>query len=236
MASHQCASHQCSKAGTVTCEQCRLIWYCSQSCQTEDQSTHQLICSAFKDLTNNPSPGHRLVFYFPPHVAKPELRWIPMEDTPSPIPGYPGLLVQNLSVLQARQLVGGAGQFCCGSYAAKAHPVKVELPAGKGQITHTVPLFECYRNGDYGLPISPAVAGLLGDETIGENEARDARARWWLHGPVVFAVLDKFSLQSRTVKLRDVTAADLTWLKEVMLGRQGLVYTGDTALDKRTFL
>nr|OQO22303.1 hypothetical protein B0A51_10218 [Rachicladosporium sp. CCFEE 5018] len=199
-------------------------------------SRRPLICSAFKNLTDHPSSGHRPVFYFPPHVAKPELRWIPMADTPTPLPGYPGLLVQDLSVLHARLLVGEAGQFCCGPYSAKAESIKPKLPVGKGQIMYTSPLFECYRNGDYSLPISPSVAGLLGGEDIGAIEARDGRARWWLHGPAMFAVLDKTSLQGGIKKLRDVSAADLTWLKEVMLGRQGLEYGGDTLLDQRTFL
>ncbi|OQO06930.1 hypothetical protein B0A48_07496 [Cryoendolithus antarcticus] len=204
----------------------------------EDQPTHQLICSAFENLTNHPSPGRRSVFYFTPHVAKPELRWVPMEDTPTPIPGYPGFLVQDLSVLHARLLVGGAGQFCCSSYSAKIESFNPKLPPcapREGKTASTTPLFECYRNGDYGLPIAPSVDGLLDGEDIGAIKARDRRARWWLHGPAMFAVLDKFSPQCGSVKLRDVMAADLSWLKEVMMGWQGQAYTGDTLLDQPTF-
>ncbi|KAL2033057.1 hypothetical protein VTO58DRAFT_106229 [Aureobasidium pullulans] len=71
-----CAS--CLKPSTLVCTQCDNIGYCSETCQTTDKSSHQIVCHAFQNFSDNqrPNPCSKDGFLLPSSTANPQSVWL----------------------------------------------------------------------------------------------------------------------------------------------------------------
>ena len=70
----------CWAVATEVCAECRSAHYCSKACQEDDQKTHKILCQAFKEMPERPSPLHRRAIVFPVDQEDPLLVWISLND------------------------------------------------------------------------------------------------------------------------------------------------------------
>ncbi|OQO06931.1 hypothetical protein B0A48_07497 [Cryoendolithus antarcticus] len=220
MASHQCANAYTTSASHTeiadqTCAKCKSIWYCSKTCQAEDWPVHKLPCSAIQRCGDRPSPKHRLVYHFSSNATKPRARWVLPERELQHTCGHFGKReTEMLRDTYAVQLVGSRMVFDSRSCFPRAYPESAAAPVDPRSFMTTLPIFQCYHLTDESLPISPAMTALIGEGNTEGIETEDPRTPWFLHGPVVLAMLDKAPSESTVLRMRDVVASHLTCVKK----------------------
>ncbi|KAK6438417.1 hypothetical protein LTR95_005387 [Oleoguttula sp. CCFEE 5521] len=137
------------------------------------------------------------------------------------------LEVVNYRGLQS--LLGPLVKLANGTFSSEAR-VADTSSLNLAQVVATYPLFQCYYIPDSTLLVSQAMASLLGSDTLAKLEAHGAGSAWWLHGPIVFTMMNRLTEGGEGMTVRDVTSADLTYMSEFMSGRQGLpLSTGSAA-------
>jgi hypothetical protein len=66
----------CSQQASNVCQSCHCSRYCSKDCQKLDWPSHKLICKAFKDASDPPSPDHYRGVFFDVRGPKPTFVWL----------------------------------------------------------------------------------------------------------------------------------------------------------------
>lgn len=66
------------KPSTLVCTQCDNIGYCSETCQITDKSSHQIVCHAFQNFSDNqrPDPRSKRGILLPSNAANPQSVWL----------------------------------------------------------------------------------------------------------------------------------------------------------------
>lgn len=66
------------KPSTLVCTQCDNIGYCSETCQITDKFSHQIVCHAFQNFSDNqrPDPRSKGGMLFPSNNTIPQYVWL----------------------------------------------------------------------------------------------------------------------------------------------------------------
>ncbi|KAF1849080.1 uncharacterized protein K460DRAFT_278315, partial [Cucurbitaria berberidis CBS 394.84] len=71
----------CNTPASMTCAGCDNSRYCSKLCRKRAWKKHKLLCSIFKEFSDDkrPTPMHRRAIYFPVDDDKPRFIWLEFE-------------------------------------------------------------------------------------------------------------------------------------------------------------
>ncbi|KAK6438418.1 hypothetical protein LTR95_005388 [Oleoguttula sp. CCFEE 5521] len=96
MSSHLCGRADCGNSASAICANCRDIWYCSKSCQTQDRETHKIVCARL--LAGRPDPHSYLCFTIPQHGMEVDSCWMAPPGTVAAPASYQiNLLTGNIT-------------------------------------------------------------------------------------------------------------------------------------------
>ncbi|KAM0724187.1 hypothetical protein Q7P37_000069 [Cladosporium fusiforme] len=119
---------RCTDEATKTCGGCKNIRYCSIECQQADWPTHKVLCSTFKDFSDDkrPSPAMRRIVVFLPDEKKPRFMWAPAQRH---FAGAAGFYqdISTSSVLADTKQLGGASHVYNNIWTGNVYTATADL-------------------------------------------------------------------------------------------------------------